>query len=94
MNSAFFPGSDGIMERKLSIEIDWALAELYEYFAGQLNDKGWELEVQAIGDASAFGSWTRSPEPGVELRGMLTVIGTGDSRFDFELKILLPEGYR
>ena len=81
-------GSSNSMETRDKLNIDWTIEEVFEHFANQIGAQDWTLDSKSVGSASANAIWTKSPEPGVDLIGTLTVLKTDDESFDllFQLR--------
>lgn len=89
----FYSVNGKIAERKNTIEIDWSIADVYEYFADQIAEQGWELDSQIVGNVSAIGNWTRSPELNLDLIGMLTIIDSGSASYELRLTLIFPSDF-
>ena len=87
-------GSNYSAETDTTLEIEMSIEELFEYFAVQMTEQGWELDTQNIGSVSATGNWMRSPEPNVDLVSTLTILDSGDSVYDLKLTVVSPGGGR
>lgn len=83
-----YSGSSSGIETETSLDIDWEIEEVFNHFAEQISDQEWTVDSQNIGTASASGSWTRSPEPGTDLIGSLTILRTGDEAFELKFNLI------
>lgn len=81
-------GSGSDLETEGNIRIDWSIDAVYAHFKDQIQEQGWELDSENIGVASANGTWTRSPEAGLDLIGTLTVLAAGDDNFELKFRLL------
>lgn len=84
-------GSSRSSSRAIDIEedlsIDWEIDAVFEHFKTQIENQGWELDSENTGSASAVGTWTRSPEAGLDLIGNLIVLKSGDESFDLKFQL-------
>ena len=82
-----FSGSSQEMETEAGIRVDWDMEELYEHLAGQIVAQDWVLDSNSVGAVSATGTWTNSTAgPGTYI-GTLTIVATGDDRYDLKFVI-------
>jgi len=86
--------SSNSAETETTIETELSLEELFDHFAVQMVDQGWELDTQNIGNVSVTGNWIRSPEPDIDLVSTLTILDSGDSFHDLKLTVMSPGGGR
>lgn len=77
------------IESKANLRIDWEIEDVYSHFSEQISDQGWVVDAENIGTASAIGSWTRSPEPGTDLIGTLTIYKSSEESFELKFQLLL-----
>lgn len=81
-------GSNNEIETNSRLKIDWTITEVFDHFADQITDQGWDLDTENIGNVSATGTWIRSPEPNMDLIGILTVLESGDSNYQLKFKLI------
>ncbi len=82
------------VETRASINIDWEIEEVYEHFKSQIEEQGWELDAENVGSSSATGTWTRSPDPDMDLIGTLSVIMSNEEQFDLTFNLVQRGGSR
>lgn len=80
-------GSSNSIEVKANVNIDLSIETMFTHFEAQLEEQGWAVDTQNIGTSSAIGNWTRSPEPGTDLIGTLTVLKIGDESFELKFQL-------
>lgn len=83
-----YSGSSTGIETSSSLNIDWDIEDVFSYFAEQIVDQEWVADSENIGTSSASGSWTRSPEPGLDLIGTLTILKSGDESFELKFQLI------
>lgn len=81
-------GSGSDLETENTLSIDWSIAEVFAHFKPQIEAQDWELDSENIGTSSASGTWTRTPEPGMNLVGTLSVIKAGDETYELKFRLL------
>lgn len=79
--------SNGV-ETSSSMVAEMELDEVYQYFKTQIEDQGWSLDSETVGRASASGTWTKSPEPELNLIGTLSVIQSEDDNYDLRFQLV------
>ena len=85
-------GSPREYEARASLEGSWDIARVFNYFAEQMAEQGWERDVDVVGAQMASGSWTKTVAGDVELAGNLTVLAAGDNAYDLRLRIINSSG--
>ena len=92
--SPFFGGgssrSSGGIEVSSKVVSELTIDELFQHFETQIEAQDWEIDSQNIGSASASGSWIRSPEPGVNLIGTLSIILSSEDTYDLRFQLVSP----
>lgn len=79
--------SNNSAETETNLRSNLGIEALYEHFAEQILEQGWEIDSEVVGDRSANGTWTRSPEPDLELVGTLSVLETSDSNYELRFRL-------
>jgi len=79
--------SNNSAETETNLRSDLDIEELYKHFAEQILEQGWEIDSEVVGDRSANGTWTRAPEPNLELVGTLSVLETSDSNYELRFRL-------
>ena len=79
--------SNRSVEARGNVNIDWEIEEIFRHFKDQIEDQDWLLDSENVGAASATGSWTRSPEPGMDLIGTLIVIKSDTDSFELKFQL-------
>lgn len=85
--SSSWSGSNRGIETKASLNIDWDIEDVFEHIVEQIEAQDWTVDSQNVGASSAIGIWTRSPEPGTDLIGTLTILKTGDESFELKFQL-------
>lgn len=80
-------GSTNSIETDASLSIDWDIADVFTHFVEQIEAQDWAIDSRNTGTSSAIGIWTRSPEPGTDLIGTLTILKTGDESFELKFQL-------
>lgn len=81
-------GSGNDIESRASLNSDWDIEEVFIYFKDQIEAQEWSLDSENLGTSTATGSWIRTPEPGVDLIGTLSVIKAGAETFELKFRIV------
>ena len=87
-----YSGSNRGIETKANLNIDWGIEEVFSHFAEQIRNQDWALDSESIGTATAFGSWTRTPEPGTDLIGTLSILKSGEESFELKFQLISTGG--
>lgn len=82
-----YSSSGSSIETEANLNIDWDIDEVFNHISEQLIEQQWVVDSQNIGTSSATGSWTRSPEPGTDLIGTLTVLHLGEESFELKFQL-------
>ena len=88
-----FPGTGRSIGTEIELETDLSGQSLLEHYAQQLEDQGWRLDTAWSGESSSGSVWTRAPDGGPELAGLLdtlTLAGSG-YRASFRVSLLDSE---
>jgi|GEM_PF-5511796 len=85
----FAPNGNTATTRR-SITSEMFATEIYGQASEQLQNQGWEREMQALGRVSSSGNWTKIIDNGFQLSGMLTVVKTEQSRLELAFQIIFP----
>ncbi|MEZ5489377.1 MAG: hypothetical protein R3F50_03550 [Gammaproteobacteria bacterium] len=80
--------SSNSLETEYDLNVDWPIAEVYQHIADQITEQGWVLDTESVGDISANGDWTYSPEPDVELVGNFNVLQTGEGSYQLKFRLI------
>ena len=75
------------VEARGNVNIDWEIEEIFRHFKEQIEGQDWLLDSENVGAVSATGSWTRGPEPGMDLIGTLIVIKSGADSFELKFQL-------
>lgn len=81
-------GSSNDWESRASIAIDWSADRLFHHFSSQVIEQDWTLDAESIGGLLSTGTWTKSPEDGVELIGILSVLELTDDNYEMRFRVL------
>jgi hypothetical protein len=81
-------GSMNEWEVRTVLSGDWELEKVFEHFADQIAEQGWQRDARVTGDAMASGSWTKTVDGDIELIASLTVLVTGDNNYDLRFRLL------
>lgn len=84
--------SNNLAETEANLNSDMEIDEVFSHFSDQIAEQDWELDSEAVGNLSANGYWTKSPEPDLNLIGMLSVLKTSDSNYELRFRII-GQGY-
>ncbi len=87
-----YSGGGGSLETEANLYSDWEIASVYEHFKLQIEEQGWQLDSEDAGAATATGSWTLSPDADSDLVGTLTVIKSGDERYELKFRLVDTNG--
>ncbi len=80
--------SNSEAESNANLSIDWPIDEVYAHFKAQIEEQGWQLDSENIGNATVNASWTRAPEPGMNLIGSLSILASGDDLYELKFHLL------
>ena len=83
-------GSSNEWETDGALTIDWSVDEVFEHFATQIGEQGWQLDTSALGTQAAMGIWTRSVD-GLDLAGTLSIVNTGTDNWEMRFRLLRRE---
>lgn len=80
------------LESEAPLNIDWEIDAVFNHISEQISDQDWTIDSENIGTSSATGNWTRSPEPGVDLIGTLTVLKLGEESYELKFQLTSTGG--
>ena len=75
------------VEARANVNVEWEIDEVFRHFKEQIEDQNWQLDSEVVGAASATGSWTHSPEPGLDLIGTLIVLRSSEGSFELKFQL-------
>lgn len=81
-------GSSNDFETRGNLGIDWEITRIYDFFAEQMVEQGWEEDSAWAGDITAGGNWTRSPGDDLNLIAILSIVETAEEVFELKLRLL------
>ena len=73
--------SDRSASTEIELETELSARELVEQFGQQLEEQGWSYDTEWSGRYSTGSGWTRSPNDGLELVGLLDVTALSGSGY-------------
>lgn len=80
-------GSNRGIEIEASLKSDWDMDDVFSHFKDQIVEQGWIPDSENIGEASAIGTWTLSPEADLDLVGNLIVLKSGKESFELKFQL-------
>lgn len=84
--------SNNSAETNATIQLDWALEEVFSHFGEQMLDQSWQSDSESSGAISATGIWTQTVNQDVTIIARLSVISSDEDRFDLQLSVEVPGG--
>jgi len=81
-------GSGNDYETRSQLASDLDIAGVFAHFAAQVVAQGWAADAEAVGEAFASGSWTRTVEGDQEIIGVLSVVALGEEAYDLRFRVL------
>ncbi|MDT8397119.1 MAG: hypothetical protein RQ899_00685 [Pseudomonadales bacterium] len=73
---------------RTGLAIDWEAERVYAHFEAQLTAQEWSQQDGWRNAVTAGGVWARSTEDDTELRGVLTILSSGDGRYILEFRLV------
>ncbi len=80
-------GSMSDWETRGTLTIDWEVDAIYEHFAEQILEQGWEADSDATGAVAATGSWTKTVDD-MDLVGTLSILKLADDTWDMRFRLV------
>ena len=86
-----FPATGRSIGTEIELETDLSAQSLLEHYGQQLQDQGWRLDTAWSGESSSGSAWTRSPDGGPELAGLLDTVGLAESGYRASFRVSLRD---
>ena len=86
-----FPGTGRSIGTGIELETDLAAQSLLGHYGQQLEDQGWRLDTAWSGESSSGSAWTRSPDGGPELAGLLDMLALAGSGYRVSFRVALRD---
>jgi|GEM_PF-1336932 len=80
--------SGNTLETEYELNIDWSISEVYQHFADQISEQGWDLDSETIGEITANADWISSPEPSIDLVGNLNILRAGEGSYQLKFRLV------
>lgn len=80
-------------EARGNMQDDRPLDEIYDLFSTQLDEQGWTVDGENIGNSVATGTWLKAEEE-QELVGTLIITRVGDEQYDLRFRLFRQGGNR
>lgn len=69
------------------LELDWDLADISDWFAGQLREQGWQEDASWEGSETGGSTWTRTTEDGTALSGLLDILHVEENSWQLRFRL-------
>ncbi|MDE0372205.1 MAG: hypothetical protein OXI73_06645 [Rhodospirillales bacterium] len=86
-----FPGTGRSIGTEVELETDLSAQAMVEHYGQQLDDQGWRRDTGWSGEYSSGSAWTRSPDAGLELAGLLDIVALAGSGYRASFRISLRD---
>lgn len=86
-----FPGTGRSTGTEIELETDLSAQTMVEHYGQQLEDQGWRLDTGWSGEYSSGSTWTRSPDEGPELAGLLDMTALAGTGYRASFRISLRD---
>ena len=81
-------GSFNDWEVRGNLAIDWPIDELADFFINQLEEQEWRNDSSWASGRVAGSAWSLSPEPDLELIGLLSILEIDEGNFELKFRII------
>ena len=82
-----FPGTGRSVGTEIELETNLSAQSLLEHYGQQLEDQEWRLDTAWSGESSSGSAWTRSPDGGPELAGLLDMLALAGSGYRASFRV-------
>ena len=85
-------GGGNRYETDATVEIDMDLDNVYQHFAEQIVEQGWNSDSESVGTATATGTWTKTVENNINIVGRLNIVRSDENVFALSMQVEIPGG--
>ena len=86
-----FPATGRSLGTEIEVETDLSAQSLLGHYGQQLAEQGWRLDTAWSGESSSGSAWTRSPDGGPELAGLLDMVALAASGYRASFRVSLRD---
>ncbi|MDT8364684.1 MAG: hypothetical protein RQ714_08600 [Nitrosomonas sp.] len=80
-------GSGNAYTTSSPLTLDWNMAEINRWFAGQLENQDWEQDASWTGEGTAGSTWRKLTSDDSELAGLLDIIHVEDDNYHLRFRL-------